>query len=1497
MFHYSDLDLNRPTFDPSITPNLDHEQALKAVRLMGYEIIATRTEGDLISFDARIPGLRKLYKGPYAPSDKAMAALLSYLPNEHTGAIEPSQFQIPLDVRDKLRQIGSVCPMCQATLYQDDQGKIFCSYCPWNEDEVNWRQSSPRQVPNDMQMELPSTLTEEELFYARDWLKDLEFINIEPEDIDDMSDSVIIRGIQKYYGGGLEQFILDNNPHGSMELTRQFTSGELIPYEVFKQKQNERFRNEQPTYPFSNELFCPGCGEYTLEKISHGVQIGGWYCHSCNKEFGDPEVEGVNLSPFHPPTARIRKWDEYNQLSLDKQTIRPIEVEMQKWLLENHGIDDDYNIRYNLEQYYPGGASQFYKDYDPWKGASIGDNLELIPCPMNIPIEPERIIEYPDWTPNEEPLVIPEEWPEEVPEENPEEEEWPEEVPEEAPEKEPAKVGKISAELPHYYNPEPGFGWKILKVLDDGTLMSPSQGTEWPVGQPLVEPNFQVVEQIRSQTGIHTVEEGNWGELYHYTNSGESFVLVKCQLFGQVAEQPGVGHLSGKAMPILAIGIYKDILLRVANKYGIDTHLVEGAEESQIVYKEYDDGETPEEMGWTIRTQDQENSLEYKGFSFSISPSTSRIYSVFNPDGEDYGSFTYDSHTEEVTNMNVIDFDAIDIVKNFFDNKRSEQEDPHWSRNCQPDIEDDEDPYVGDYREEVTINDWENLLKLNRELNGGGYESFKYTEPPEIESDDYAYYLWPDPDEYGLKYWVYKVTYYQPTEIKFDSEIWIEILDDTLKAIYNEEYGPRDPELYELTQALIEVPKFMADDETFYQQWDQDPKQLFNEGIYRTQDIIRTQDAMGNNNPVAQEFLEQLEGLVGVPVHPNQMEMLYKEDKPDYTQYYPNSPEMFYPDPYHPENIQGLSKTADYFYDWQGYYPDDGSLEDGRINPSAPAPAFINAPNRCPHCGEGVAPGHLINTDEYEKQDVLHCQKCQKPLNGGYAYPMEYDEIGPMHSPWNVLNKTAEWEDTDEHREYEHDEDEPLEEDAYINYDNSVVFNGKSEGQFDSYDEALAAIKELMEEQQYWPNIWFVSDHGNYHQLTGDSLKTDDDQIFDQAQINWPNTLPWGESEQDYYRNSKYSLDFGKSHYRQLWRGMTDKEYKRWANGEVIGAGKYFTAQPRLFYVNPKVLRQTSENTFRLIDHAQLVGENMVEPLNQGLQSWGAFNEDDWSWESEEADTFLSNDNEAYHRIWNFIKSTGGKGTVEIAEFMRATFMELYDSFESWEEQNDPGDVNLIDWVEIAQYWKSRYLEQQQYMDTQKTDTTFPENWLSKIAEHEDEMWPLVYEQDPWRFEWNGGRLMEIYHRNNPSHAVEGIQATDYDFNMGKPLYSNDPYGDMVERAQNWINEYADNYEQEIVPYMYRDENSEQPNWEKYPGDYFPEDWKTSGLFTDMDPFSDMSFYTDQFDPQERDMAISQEYTPPEIVPFRMHADPEHFAPFNEEKDRYVRPTDNSPTN
>jgi hypothetical protein len=44
--------------------------------------------------------------------------------------------------------------------------------------------------------------------------------------------------------------------------------------------------------------------------------------------------------------------------------------------------------------------------------------------------------------------------------------------------------------------------------------------------------------------------------------------------------------------------------------------------------------------------------------------------------------------------------------------------------------------------------------------------------------------------------------------------------------------------------------------------------------------------------------------------------------------------------------------------------------------------------------------------------------------------------------------------------------------------------DGNFVGEFDCDDDAIAAARDIMEDESYWPNIWIVSDHGNWSLLS-----------------------------------------------------------------------------------------------------------------------------------------------------------------------------------------------------------------------------------------------------------------------------------------------------------------------------------------------------------------------------------------------------------------------------
>lgn len=56
-----------------------------------------------------------------------------------------------------------------------------------------------------MQQEQTS-LTTQELVYARDWIKECSWGDLDRDDVDDLTDKQVERGISKSYSGGIEEF-------------------------------------------------------------------------------------------------------------------------------------------------------------------------------------------------------------------------------------------------------------------------------------------------------------------------------------------------------------------------------------------------------------------------------------------------------------------------------------------------------------------------------------------------------------------------------------------------------------------------------------------------------------------------------------------------------------------------------------------------------------------------------------------------------------------------------------------------------------------------------------------------------------------------------------------------------------------------------------------------------------------------------------------------------------------------------------------------------------------------------------------------------------------------------------------------------------------------------------------------------------------------------------------------------------------------------------------
>jgi len=62
---------------------------------------------------------------------------------------------------------------------------------------------------------------------------------------------------------------------------------------------------------------------------------------------------------------------------------------------------------------------------------------------------------------------------------------------------------------------------------------------------------------------------------------------------------------------------------------------------------------------------------------------------------------------------------------------------------------------------------------------------------------------------------------------------------------------------------------------------------------------------------------------------------------------------------------------------------------------------------------------------------------------------------------------------------------------------------GKFLKDFSTTDEALEFVKEHMEENQFWPNIWWISDHGNDWMIDTDGKEIPDTPDDDDHDHEW----------------------------------------------------------------------------------------------------------------------------------------------------------------------------------------------------------------------------------------------------------------------------------------------------------------------------------------------------------------------------------------------------------
>jgi hypothetical protein len=160
--------------------------------------------------------------------------------------------------------------------------------------------------------------------------------------------------------------------------------------------------------------------------------------------------------------------------------------------------------------------------------------------------------------------------------------------------------------------------------------------------------------------------------------------------------------------------------------------------------------------------------------------------------------------------------------------------------------------------------------------------------------------------------------------------------------------------------------------------------------------------------------------------------------------------------------------------------------------------------------GEPRGTGWLITTDESEQmvfELVEHWHmddhEANNKANGWIAADTSTEELETVlltGVPGIETDETEEdeedeeeedEEEEDEEDEDDEDEDRPSDEDYTLTTCGSLggmigvkVIGGRFLGQFAEQDDAEEFIRDRMNKQKFWPNVWWVSDHGNWNCIT-----------------------------------------------------------------------------------------------------------------------------------------------------------------------------------------------------------------------------------------------------------------------------------------------------------------------------------------------------------------------------------------------------------------------------
>lgn len=144
-----------------------------------------------------------------------------------------------------------------------------------------------------------------------------------------------------------------------------------------------------------------------------------------------------------------------------------------------------------------------------------------------------------------------------------------------------------------------------------------------------------------------------------------------------------------------------------------------------------------------------------------------------------------------------------------------------------------------------------------------------------------------------------------------------------------------------------------------------------------------------------------------------------------------------------------------------------------------------------------VATGEKSESEVNEKDETKEILIALNSSGGmGMKYPIGNKELTAKVKDLENAGKISydqhfdKWIKGKRKNESEDDEVQPDNDDILLSStgplgaQTQVSAGGRSIGVFSSHDEAVDAAKEWCKKQNFYPNVWIVSDHGNYHQTT-----------------------------------------------------------------------------------------------------------------------------------------------------------------------------------------------------------------------------------------------------------------------------------------------------------------------------------------------------------------------------------------------------------------------------